>query len=164
MVSASNRSELRSPFEAGIRARVSGCAHHSPALCQSQAPIPPSFNLPFLVHSSARQAQVSSVHPHSLRSLQPVPAMVFMQCAVLSGTLRGWGLTLLYRLVCLARPSDEGIPCFPLSFFPIFSLFIASFFLTVSIFPSCHSPLATAKYLPPFVPCHKSFPYCHDKR
>lgn len=61
LVSHSNRSELRSPVKAGIRARVSVRAHHSSALCQSQPPSP-------LARSSlsACQALVSFTPPHPL--------------------------------------------------------------------------------------------------
>lgn len=52
LVSHSNRSELRSPAEAGIRVRVSVRAHHSCALCQSQAPFPHSIHLPSPAHHS----------------------------------------------------------------------------------------------------------------
>lgn len=144
LVSHSDRSGLRSLVETGIRARVSVCAQSFFALYPSQAFLPP-FPSPLVPSSlSASQAQVSFTPPllcialarprHPL-SLHPVPTIVFMHCAMPSGKLHCWGFTLLYSLICLARPSEEGSPCVFFFFFPVFGLY-PFFFLSFSLSPS----------------------------
>lgn len=147
LVSHSDRSGLRSPVQAGILARVFPRAHHSSALCQSQAPLP--LHLHLTPSLSACQAQVSShplmpsllftalAGPHLLHPLHPVPTIVFMHCATPSGTRHCWGFTLLYSLICLARPSDEGSPCvFLFLFSRFFGLFPSFFFHSFLLSPS----------------------------
>lgn len=166
LVSHSNRSGLRSLVETGIRARVSLCAQNFFALYPSQASLPPfpSFLVPS--SSAACQAQVSFTlpflcsalsRPHLPHSLCPVPTIVFMHCAVLSGTLHCWGFTLFYSLICLARPSEEGNPCvfstFPFfwGLFPFFPLFHHLPLSLMSLFPSNSQIFTTFKHHYAFV-------------
>lgn len=83
LVSHSNRSELRSPVEAGIGARVSVRAHHSSALCQSQAPLPPGLHLPSISPCPAHRSPpaglrfpshpLTPLHCTSQASTSPLP-------------------------------------------------------------------------------------------
>lgn len=172
LVSHSNRSELRSPVEAGIRARVSVRAHHSSAHCQSQAPprsLAPCLPGSGFLHTPSLLCTAQA--RHSTSPLPPPPCPLLCLCTVLRClALRTAEVSHFFMasFVWLDLVKKGVHVFFFLSFLFLFSpafvfcsYFLFSFFPAVSLFHACHSSSATAKYLPPFniVTSPATFPY-----
>lgn len=119
-------------------------SHHFHLPLSPHHSLPPRLRFPSPLHSSAL---------HSPGPTIPTPSTL---CPLLCLC------TVLCRLaLCTAEVSHffiasfvwldlvkKGVHVFSFFFFHFLVFFL--FFLTVSLVPSCHSSLATAKYLPPF--------------